>query len=76
VKYPIRKILDRYRITKGATFRLENADPDDTGGLQTGTRGEAKALLQRGIMTLAELQDKLYAQDRWAVLRRLLRKRG
>jgi len=68
VKNPIRKILDRYRITKGRRFRLENVDPDDTGGLETGAKDEAKALLQRGIEKLAELQDKLYAQDHWAVL--------
>ena len=26
------------------------------------------AVLQEGVQTLAEMQDKLYAQDRWAVL--------
>jgi PPK2 family polyphosphate:nucleotide phosphotransferase len=29
---------------------------------------DAETLLRKGIETLAELQDKLYAQDRWAVL--------
>jgi len=62
------KLLDRYRITKGKGFRLKHIDPDDTGGLKSEFKDEAKLLLQEGVQTLAELQDKLYAQDRWALL--------
>jgi PPK2 family polyphosphate:nucleotide phosphotransferase len=62
------KLLDRYRVTKGKRFRLNNVDPDDTYGLRSEFKDEAKALLQQGVQTLAEWQDKLYAQDRWAVL--------
>ena len=62
------KLLDRYRVTKGKRFRLKDVDPDDTYGLRSEFKDEAKALLQQGVQTLAELQDKLYAQDRWAVL--------
>jgi PPK2 family polyphosphate:nucleotide phosphotransferase len=62
------KLLDRYRVTKGKRFRLKDVDPDDTYGLKNEFKDEAKALLQQGVQTLAEMQDKLYAQDRWAVL--------
>jgi PPK2 family polyphosphate:nucleotide phosphotransferase len=62
------KLLDRYRITKGKGFRLKDVDPDDTAGLKSEFKDEAKLLLQEGVQTLAEMQDKLYAQDRWAVL--------
>jgi PPK2 family polyphosphate:nucleotide phosphotransferase len=62
------KLLERYRVTKGKGFRLKDVDPDDTAGLKSEFKDEAKLLLQEGVQTLAEMQDKLYAQDRWAVL--------
>ncbi|MGZ4820566.1 MAG: polyphosphate kinase 2 family protein [Terriglobales bacterium] len=55
-----------YRIAKGADFRLKDYDPAHTGGLRS--KEHAAAALQQGIERLAELQDKLYAQDQWAVL--------
>jgi len=61
-------LLDRYRVTKGKRFRLEDYDPGDTHGMKSESRQEAKELLQQGVELLAEYQDKLYAQDRWAVL--------
>ena len=61
------KILDRYRVTKGRGFRLKDYDPDDTAGLEM-EKTAAEALLQQGVVRLAEMQDKLYAQDRWSVL--------
>ena len=64
----IYKVLDRYRITKGNKFRLKDVDPKDTYGLKSELKSEAKTLLQEGVRTLAEMQDKLYAQDRWSVL--------
>src|SRR4249920_807436 len=62
------KLLDRYRVTNGKKFRLKDFDPGDTGGLKSESKQEAKELLRRGVDLLADLQDKLYAQDRWAVL--------
>jgi len=60
------KIAGTYRITKGADFRLKDFDPADTNGL----KDQEKALktLQNGVQLLSHLQEKLYAQDRWAVL--------
>ncbi len=61
------KFLRRYRVTKGTKFRLKDHSPGDTGSLHA-NKQNARALLQRDIARLAVLQDRLYAQDRWAIL--------
>jgi PPK2 family polyphosphate:nucleotide phosphotransferase len=61
------KLVGRYRVTKGKGFRLKDWSPRDTAHLREGKR-KAKELLAAGVQRLAELQDKLYAQDRWSVL--------
>jgi PPK2 family polyphosphate:nucleotide phosphotransferase len=57
-----------YRVTDGSKFRLKDIDPGDTGTLKSEDKPRAKEALQIGVEALAELQDMLYAQDRWAVL--------
>jgi len=57
-----------YRITNGKKFRLKDFDPGDTGELKSEDKPRAKDALQMGVEALAELQDTLYAQDRWSVL--------
>ena len=57
-----------YRITNGKKFRLKDFDPADTGELKSADKPRAKEALQNGIEALAELQDVLYAQDRWSLL--------
>ena len=61
------KILRGLRVEPGKKFRLSRRDPADTGGLSLESK-HAKELLRYGVDRLAELQDKLYAQDRWGVL--------
>lgn len=61
------KLIDRCRIAKGRGFRLKDHDPADTGGLALDKNG-ASGMLREGVERLTELQDKLYAQDRWALL--------
>ncbi len=63
-----RKFAGPYRIEKGRKFRLKDIDPRDTAGLGSEAKPQAREALQTGIQALAELQDMLYAQDRWAVL--------
>jgi len=63
----MRKLLDRYRVTDGKGFTLKDYHPGDTAGHIIGQR-HATALLNGGVAHLASLQEKLYAQDRWAVL--------
>ena len=57
-----------HRVTDGQKFHLKDVDPGDTGTLKSQDKPRAKEALQIGVEALAELQDMLYAQDRWAVL--------
>jgi PPK2 family polyphosphate:nucleotide phosphotransferase len=63
-----RKIARMYRIKDGDGFRLKDIDPGDTAWLEQEDKPRAKEALQTGVEALAELQDMLYAQDRWSVL--------
>jgi PPK2 family polyphosphate:nucleotide phosphotransferase len=60
------KLEKSYRVDDGKHFRLKEFDPADTGHWDSVE--EAKEQLQKGIQRMEELQDKLYAQDRWSVL--------
>jgi PPK2 family polyphosphate:nucleotide phosphotransferase len=57
-----------YRVTDGSTFRLKDVDPGDTADLEAEDKPRAKEVLGLGVETLAQLQERLYAQDQWAVL--------
>jgi len=57
-----------FRVTRSGKFRLKNIDPGETLGLKSEDKPRAKEALTLGVEALAELQDKLYAQDKWAVL--------
>ena len=60
------KLVAPYRVDDGEKLRVKDFDPADTGPLHS--KAEAKELLEQGMASMAELQDKLYAQDRWGVL--------
>jgi len=62
----IRKFVERYRVDDGKGFRLKDHDPGDSHEIQS--KSQAEKILARGVVRLAELQEKLYAQDKWAVL--------
>jgi PPK2 family polyphosphate:nucleotide phosphotransferase len=62
------QLAEPFRVSHGKRFRLDDVDPGDTGDLTTEDKPRAKEALAMGINVLAELQDRLYAQDRWAVL--------
>jgi PPK2 family polyphosphate:nucleotide phosphotransferase len=64
----LRSLAVRYRVDDGGKFRLKHWDPADTAGLTEKFKDEADALLEHSKGRLTELQDKLYAQDRWALL--------
>lgn len=61
------EIINRYRVTKGSEFRLSDIDCADTCGLDI-EKKEAKDLLEAGVKRLAALQERLWADDRWAIL--------
>ena len=61
-----REFAKPFQIVDGSRFRLKEFDPAETLGLKS--KEHAKEALDRGIARLAKLQEKLYAQDRWAIL--------
>jgi PPK2 family polyphosphate:nucleotide phosphotransferase len=64
-----KNIAKTFEVKNGSHFRLKHFDPGDTLGLKS--KDHAKEALERGILRMSELQEKLYAQDRWAVLMNL-----
>jgi len=54
------------RVDHGRHFRLKYVHPGHTGGIRS--KDEAEHWLARGVAELAGRQERLYAQDRWAVL--------
>lgn len=60
-------LANLYKVTDGRKFKLSGYDPGDTYGLDI-NKSEAKERLEQDIKSLSELQEKLYAQDRWSVL--------
>lgn len=61
------KLLERYRVTDGESFRLKDHDPADRGGDLVDHR-EVTDLLAVGVARLSELQTRMYADDRWSML--------
>jgi len=64
-----RDFAKAFRVTNGSHFRLKDFHPRETLGLKS--KEHATEILERGIARLSELQGKLFAQDRWAVLMNL-----
>jgi PPK2 family polyphosphate:nucleotide phosphotransferase len=67
-QYRIKDFIQPYRIVDGKGFRVKDIDPADTGSLGAEDKQKSRDLLQRGIAGLADLQEKLYAQDQWGLL--------
>ena len=63
-----RQIAEPFCVSNGDEFRLKDFDPGDTLEFRSEDKPRARQTLTRGIEALAKLQDKLYAQDQWAVL--------
>lgn len=63
-----RKIAARHRVTDGEKFRLKDYRTDDTGGIGKDSGDEVKDALAAGVAALAELQYRLYAENKHAVL--------
>jgi PPK2 family polyphosphate:nucleotide phosphotransferase len=63
-----RALAKPFRITDGSQFRLDHIDPGERLKFDSEDKPRAKEALAMGIEALAELQDMLYAEDRWAVL--------
>ncbi len=61
------EIIERLRVDKGASFELADRDSRSTCGLDI-EKKDAKELLASGIKRLSKLQERLYAEGRWAIL--------
>ena len=60
------KLVEPYRVVDGKNFRLKDFNPGSTGKLSS--KEHAEVFLEKSVVRMAGLQDKLYAQDKWAVL--------
>jgi len=63
----LEKLIRHFRIDDPDHFQLASFDPGDTGGLDL-DKDEAKAVLAGDLDRLSELQEQLYADDRWSLL--------
>lgn len=61
------RLVRRYRVSKPEGFLLSDIDPADTGNLGL-EKDKAKKIVAQQAKRLASLQEKLHAQDKWAVL--------
>jgi PPK2 family polyphosphate:nucleotide phosphotransferase len=68
-----RKLLDEAKklaapfcVTNGKKFRLKEFDSGDTQGVKS--KSHAEKLLEESSAAVSEMQERLYAQDRWALL--------
>jgi PPK2 family polyphosphate:nucleotide phosphotransferase len=60
------KLQEAYRVEHGKSFRLKDYDPADIR--DNYTKQQAEDLLSENVRLMQDLQDKLYAQDQWALL--------
>jgi PPK2 family polyphosphate:nucleotide phosphotransferase len=61
------KLIKRFRVDGAGGFALSRFDPADTCGLDIG-KSAAEDMLAGGLRHLTAMQQKLYAQNRWALL--------
>ena len=59
-------LAGRYRVSNGSRFRLKDISPSDSWGKRL--KPIADEMLKQGCKRMADLQERLYAQDRWSVL--------
>jgi PPK2 family polyphosphate:nucleotide phosphotransferase len=63
-----KQIAKLYRVTSDKKFRLKDFPTRENTALSKTDKPEAEETLQLGVNILAQMQDKLYAQDKWALL--------
>ena len=60
------RLTSPYCVTNGEKFRLKDFDPGDTNGMKS--KKHAESMLRQSSEMLTQMQEKLYAQDVWALL--------
>lgn len=62
------QLVKKYRVRDGADFDLDAFETGNPLGEALDEKSEARGMLEEGIDELSEIQEKLFAQDDWAVL--------
>jgi PPK2 family polyphosphate:nucleotide phosphotransferase len=63
-----KKLSKEYRITSDKKFKLKDFPTIVKSDLGKEEKPMAQQILETGVEALADMQDKLYAQDRWSLL--------
>ena len=63
-----KKLSKPYRVTSDKKFKLKDFPTSIDTDLGKGDKPVAHHALQLGVQELAEMQEKLYAQDKWSLL--------
>lgn len=63
-----KKLAEQYRVTSGKKFKLKSCPTDADIELGKEDKPLAREFLEMGVKLLAELQDKMYAHDKWSLL--------
>jgi PPK2 family polyphosphate:nucleotide phosphotransferase len=63
-----KKISKEYRVTSDKKFKLKDFQTDVKSDLGKEEKPMAQQALKLGVEALAEMQDTLYAQDKWSLL--------
>jgi PPK2 family polyphosphate:nucleotide phosphotransferase len=60
------RLAEACRVSKGEKFRLKDYDTSDIGDVKN--QEQSEKIIENRAGLLSNLQEKLYAQDRWALL--------
>jgi PPK2 family polyphosphate:nucleotide phosphotransferase len=63
-----KKVSKPYRVTSDKKFKLKDFPTDGSTELAKEEKQFSQQALQLGVQTIAELQDKMYAQNKWSLL--------
>ncbi len=63
-----KRVSKQYRVTSDKKFRLKDFDTTEKTSVMRINKADASETLQLGVQLLAQLQDKLYASDKWSLL--------
>lgn len=58
--------IDKYRVPYDGSFKISKTEPGDSGKFES--KEEATEKLKENVKKMAELQDKMYAHDRYGLL--------
>jgi PPK2 family polyphosphate:nucleotide phosphotransferase len=63
-----KKLSKKYRVTSDKKFKLKDYPTSISTDLGKDEKTVSEEILQMGVQELTEMQDKLYAQDKWSLL--------